>query len=146
MLPVSSVQYLSSALSAAKEREKVQKAAAQRSLAPSAVSSRVGTPVNSPSKSGNRKGQPVKRTSGTSTPSKKGSADQQTLDMAALNLGTKLSDVPTLVEEPPKMALAKEKLLEEAKKVLDAEAGGKKGLSIVVIGARSSRDRSQPLY
>ena len=38
-----------------------------------------------------------------------------------------------VVEEAPKLSLAKEKVLEEAKRVLDRE-GEKKGISIVVIG------------
>lgn len=36
-------------------------------------------------------------------------------------------------EEPPKVSMAREKVLEEAKRVLEAEEG-KKGISIVVIG------------
>lgn len=54
--------------------------------------------------------------------------------MSGLNLESKLADKSDVIDEPPpKMALAKEKVIEEARKVLETE-GVKKGLSIVVIG------------
>jgi elongation factor 1 alpha-like protein len=44
--------------------------------------------------------------------------DQRQIDMSALNIST-VGDEEK-VEEPPKMALAREKVIEEAKKLLDA--------------------------
>jgi len=121
---------------AAKEREKAQRLAAQRATASSLPSTRAPTPVQSPSKGGKKAAvtSSAGRVSGASTPVKKPSGDQQNLDMAGLNLGGKLSDVQE-VEEPPKMALAKEKVLEEARKAIEQGDGGKKGLNIVVVGA-----------
>lgn len=59
--------------------------------------------------------------------------DQRQLDMSALNIST-LGDEEK-VEEPPKMALAREKVIEEAKKLLDARGEtDKKGVSLVVVG------------
>ncbi|THH13896.1 hypothetical protein EW146_g6374 [Bondarzewia mesenterica] len=110
-------------LAPAKEREKAQRLAAQRKIAES-----VNTPAKGP------KGAKYSK-SGTSTPVriKSGTIDQRQLDIAALNLGTedqKLDD-----EEPPQMSLAREKVLEEARKALEAEAtSGRKGVSLVVIG------------
>ncbi|KAF9569399.1 hypothetical protein CPC08DRAFT_623617, partial [Agrocybe pediades] len=61
--------------------------------------------------------------------------DQQQLDMSGLNLVDKKSDMDDVAEEPPKMSIAREKILEEAKRALDAEGSHtKKGISIVVIG------------
>lgn len=57
--------------------------------------------------------------------------DQEALDLAGLNLGDE--EVPTPIDEPPpKMSLAREKVLEEARISLATE--GKKGVSLVVIG------------
>ena len=59
----------------------------------------------------------------------------QQLDISGLNLNEKNSDATECVQEPPKISLAREKLLEEAKRVLGVEGeNGKKGVSIVVIG------------
>lgn len=54
--------------------------------------------------------------------------------MQGLNLGEK--DEEGVVDEPPpKMSIAREKIIEEAKKALEEEQkGGKKGVSLVVIG------------
>ncbi|KAH9482958.1 HBS1-like protein [Psilocybe cubensis] len=96
----------------------------------SATSSRASTPVGSPAK-GPKKAPSV----GTSTPLRKASNDQQNLDMAGLNLNENVDVSSTIAEEPPKMILARDKVLEEAKRLLDAEsANGKKGISLVVIG------------
>lgn len=59
--------------------------------------------------------------------------DQQQLDMAGLNLNDTLTRKKQDTEEPPKVNMAKEKVLEEAKRALEADEG-KKGISIVVIG------------
>jgi elongation factor 1 alpha-like protein len=59
--------------------------------------------------------------------------DQRQIDMSALNIST-IGDEEK-VEEPPKMALAREKVIEEAKKLLDARGDtDKKGVSLVVVG------------
>ncbi|TFY80059.1 hypothetical protein EWM64_g3953 [Hericium alpestre] len=120
---------------AAKEKEKAQKLAAQRKIAESvsrsAPTSRAASPV---------RGAPVKgakgiKKVGPSTPlrGKVGAVDQRQLDIAGLNLETK--EEPQVEEPPPKMSLAKEKVLEEAKKVLAAEEqSGRRGVSLVVIG------------
>ena len=57
--------------------------------------------------------------------------DQQALDMSSLNLGPKVEEV--VYEEPPKIALAREKVMEEAQKAIESSA--RKAVSIVVIGA-----------
>lgn len=55
------------------------------------------------------------------------------LDLAGLNLTQK--EDPVVEEAPPKVNFAKEKLLEEAKRVLDAEGTDvKKAVSLVIIG------------
>lgn len=60
----------------------------------------------------------------------------QQLDMAGLNLQTK--DEPPVVDEPPpKLSMAREKVLEEARKAMEAAKSGKKAVSIVVIGMSS---------
>lgn len=55
-------------------------------------------------------------------------------DLQGLNLGEK--DEEGVVDEPPpKMSIAREKVLEEAKKAMEEEQkSGKKGVSLVVIG------------
>jgi len=59
--------------------------------------------------------------------------DQRQIDMLGLNIST-VNDEEK-VEEPPKMALAREKVIEEAKKVLEAQGEkDKRGVSLVVIG------------
>lgn len=60
--------------------------------------------------------------------------EQRDLDMQGLNLGEK--DEEGVVDEPPpKMSIAREKVIEEAKKALEEEEqSGKKGVSLVVIG------------
>lgn len=96
--------------------------------ASSLANSRAGTPVGSPAK-GQKKGVSV------ASPSKKHNVDQQQLDISGLNLGGQNSDVTEYVEEPPKMSMAREKLLEEAKRALSVEGENvKKGVSMVVIG------------
>jgi len=54
------------------------------------------------------------------------------MDIAGLNLNDKTTD-REVVEELPKISLAREKVLEQAKLALEAQ-GEKKGISIVVIG------------
>jgi hypothetical protein len=59
--------------------------------------------------------------------------DQQQLDITGLNLNDTLTGKRQVAEEPPKVNMAREKVLEEAKRALEADEG-KKGISIVVIG------------
>lgn len=92
----------------------------------SASGSRAGSP--SP---GKPKSSKFSAKSGTSTPAR--SADPRMLDLAGLNLTQK--EDPVVEEAPPKVNFAKEKLLEEAKRVLDAEGTDvKKAVSLVIIG------------
>lgn len=109
-------------MTVAKEREKALKQA--QKIAPSPGASRG---VVTPSKGSKKTG--VSIASGSSTPARK-NTDQQQFDIAGLNLN---DGSPEIVEEIPKMSLAKEKVIEEAKQVLEDEKG-KKGISIVVIG------------
>ena len=68
-----------------------------------------------------------------STPAQQASSQAQ-LDISGLNLGQK--DEPVVEEEPPKAAIALDKLLEQVKAELRAqEHAEKRGLSLVVIGA-----------
>ncbi|KAF9468903.1 EF Tu GTP binding domain-containing protein [Collybia nuda] len=62
------------------------------------------------------------------------SVDQRLLDLSALNL-TRVENADNVDELPPKITFAREKLLEEAKRVIDAEGDHqKKAVSLVVIG------------
>ena len=112
----------------AKEREKALKLSQLKSAASSLVNSRAGTPVRSPAK-----GQ--KKVASVASSSKKYSGDQQLLDISGLNLNEQNSHATEYVEEPPKISMARENVLEEAKRALSVEGdNGKKGVSIVVIG------------
>ena len=112
----------------AKEREKALKLSQLKAAASSLANSRAGTPAGSPAK-----GQ--KKVVSAVSPSKKHNVDQQQLDISGLNLNGQNSDATECVEEPPKMSMAREKLLEEAKRALSVEGeNGKKGVSMVVIG------------
>ena len=75
-----------------------------------------------------KKGTGAKK-SGTSTPVR--STDSRQLDIAALNLEDEYK--PPVDEPPPKISVAREKALEEAKKQLEG-TGDKKSVSLVVIG------------
>jgi elongation factor 1 alpha-like protein len=97
----------------------------------SASSSRPPSVMNTPTKK--KLGLPAKK-SGSSTPIRGLSIDQRQLDLSGLNL-TKDDNADNANEEPPKMGFAKEKLLEEARRAIDAEGENqKKAVSIVVIG------------
>ena len=117
---------------AAKEREKAQKLAQKTaSQASTPVISRATSPVNTPAKK--KLGKTTQKGSGASTPIRFGGGmDQRQLDMSALNISS-IGDEEKAFEEPPKMALAREKVIEEAKKLLDMR-DGKKGISLVVVG------------
>ncbi|KIM33546.1 hypothetical protein M408DRAFT_326241 [Serendipita vermifera MAFF 305830] len=109
---------------AAKEREKQEKMAAMTGNA-RVGALRAGAPTKtSPKKSG--------KASGAATPVA-AKMDQMDADMLALGL----QDSTPLVmdtEEPPKISLAREKLLEEAKRAISGQGGDKLSLSIVIIG------------
>jgi elongation factor 1 alpha-like protein len=76
---------------------------------------------------------------GTATPTRKGSGaaapEQRNIDVSALGLG--IEEKSPVQDEPPRMALAREKVLEEAAKALEAECKGQAGVSLVVIGESS---------
>lgn len=59
--------------------------------------------------------------------------DQKNFDLSALNLSKDDGGSGSMPEEPPKLTLAREKLLEEAKRSLEME-GKRQALSLVVIG------------
>ncbi|KAF5393712.1 hypothetical protein D9757_000304 [Collybiopsis confluens] len=137
---------------AAREREKAQNRLEQQSRSPSAGVSRTASPVPKGKKGQGAKvvtlgssygaSTPIKSSTPTSkagtgilTPAKGGHpVNQRMLDLSALNL-TDNDLVSSPVEEPPKISLEREKLLEEAKKAIDAEGvGQKKEVSLVVIG------------
>lgn len=107
-------------LTAAKEREKAQKLAAQKAAPPPAAK----VPRKAPTPNGK------------AAPAKKATVDQQQLDISALNLNNEKPAEPE--EEPPKMTIAREKVLEEAKRALDVDSQtGKKGINLVVVGKLS---------
>ncbi|KIJ56595.1 hypothetical protein M422DRAFT_22749 [Sphaerobolus stellatus SS14] len=112
---------------AAKEREKMERKAAKATLsqAPSAAASRTASPVPTPVKVKSQKLPSV-------LPNSRHEMDQQRLDMASLNLQDE--PAPIIEEEPPKMSLAREKVLEEARAFIDADNEGRKGINLVVIG------------
>ena len=115
----------------AKEREKALKLSQLKAAASSLANSRAGTPVGFLAKE-------QKKVASVASPSKKHNVDQQQLDISGLNLNGQNSDATECVEEPPKMSMAREKLLEEAKRALSVEGeNGKKGVSMVVIGMQS---------
>ena len=57
------------------------------------------------------------------------------LDLSAANLQPREDESPRVDEPPPRVAIEKEKLLEEARRELQAPGqGAKKGVSLIVIG------------
>ncbi|KAF8224800.1 hypothetical protein L208DRAFT_1118019, partial [Tricholoma matsutake] len=60
--------------------------------------------------------------------------DPRHLDLSALNIAPRDETGDDFSEEPPKMSFAREKLMEEAKRVIEADnENTKKGVSLVVI-------------
>lgn len=111
---------LQSSFSAAKEKEKAAKLAAQKAQAAAKASAGPKKKAATPA-------------SGTATPVRRGTADAQQLDIAGLNLQSK--EEPVADEPPPKLSMAREKVLEEARQAMEAaNASGNKAVSIVVIG------------
>lgn len=97
----------------------------------SAGSSRATTPVGSTIREAKKT--PIR----ISMPIRNATTDQQKLDLSGLNL-VDTADKSEVTEEPPKMTLSREKILEEAKRLLESEAeGAKQRISIVVIGKDS---------
>lgn len=73
--------------------------------------------------------------SGSSTPAR--NLDQMDMDMLALRLNDEHEGkLEKDTEEPPKMTLAREKVMEEARKLVNGQDGEKPNISLVVIGAR----------
>jgi len=123
--------------SAAKEKEKAQKAMNKqlqgvKSGAPSTTTSRTASraasPIPSPtspsqssaSNRGKKVGAPLQRAVG----------DQHAFDISALNLDDR--EDPVVDEPPPKISLAHEKVVEEARKAIQENA--KQTVSLVVVG------------
>ncbi|TCD66818.1 Hsp70 suppressor, GTPase facilitates ribosomal subunit dissociation [Steccherinum ochraceum] len=119
----------SSPAKVALEREKAEKLAQQKKAAE--ASSRAASAPGTPKKSAARLMKSGASTPGTSTPLRGGGPDVRSLDLSALNLTAKES-VPE-EEPPPKITIAREKVLEEARKMLEGK-DEKKGVSLVVIG------------
>lgn len=131
---------------AAKERDKAQKVAAQKkapqtpstsgySTPTSQAMSPIGTPTKLPKRAGPAS-QPARK-SGTTTPVRKnsGGLNQMLLDLSAVGLQPREDESPRADESVPKVALERGKLLEEARKELQASSQDmKKGVSLVVIG------------
>ena len=131
---------------AAKDRDKAQKAAAQKkaSQTPSAsgystptsqTMSPIGTPTKSLKKASSSSQTP--RRSGATTPAQtnSGGLNQMLLDLSAAGLQLREDEYPRADEPVPKVAMEREKLLEEVRRELRASGqGAKKGVSLVVIG------------
>lgn len=103
---------------AAREREKAAKAGAQKTPA---------SPKPTPKKAAAQKG--------TATPAKtqnRGGPTQQDLDIAGLHLGSQ--EEPEIDVEIPKVAMAREKLLEEVASMLALQQKESPAISLVVIG------------
>lgn len=129
------------AIAAVKEREKAQKATQQKkgtsssgyTTPASRAMSPIMSPVKSPRKAGGVTNSLKKQGDGTLSRRSSGGFDQRLLDIAALNLAPK--EEPVRIDEPPpKMALEREKLLEEARKLIESSGKDKKSVSLVVIG------------
>jgi elongation factor 1 alpha-like protein len=122
---------------AAKEREKAQKLAAQKKAAEAQAASRVASRAISPTPISPKAAKTAKKTgtaSGAAKPTGSGPSalEQRYIDVSALGLG--VEERSPVQEEPPRMALARDKVLEEAAKALEAERKGQAGISLVVIG------------
>lgn len=124
---------------AAKEREKAEKLAAQKKVAEAQAASRATNRAISPTSKSPKATKSAKKastTTGTTTPTRKGSGpaalEQRNIDVFALGLGSE--EESPVQEDTPRMALAREKVLEEAAKALEVEGKGQAGVSLVVIG------------
>ncbi|KAG6378414.1 P-loop containing nucleoside triphosphate hydrolase protein [Boletus reticuloceps] len=131
---------------AAKEREKAQKAAAQKKASQtpstsghSTPTARAMSPIGTPTKSSKKAGSNSQgaRKSGTTIPSRKNSEglSSMLLDLSAAGLQPREDESPRVDEPTPRVAMEREKLLEEARRELQASGQDvKKGVSLVVIG------------
>lgn len=131
---------------AAKERDKAQKAAAQKkaSQTPSASgystpTSRAMSPIGSPTKSSKKasSNSQTPRRSGATTPAQtnSGALNHMLLDLSAAGLQPREDESLRADEPVPRVAMEREKLLEEARRELQASGQDtKKGVSLVVIG------------
>ncbi|KAF8138144.1 hypothetical protein EV363DRAFT_511994 [Boletus edulis] len=131
---------------AAKEREKAQKAAAQKKASQtpstsghSTPTARAMSPIGTPTKSSKKAGSNSQgaRKSGTTIPSRKNSEglSSMLLDLSAAGLQPREDESPRMDEPAPRVAMEKGKLLEEARRELQASGQDvKKGVSLVVIG------------
>jgi elongation factor 1 alpha-like protein len=73
---------------------------------------------------------------GAVTPKVTKATGQQDLDIAGLNLGEKEKEMEP--EELPKVMMAKEKLLEEVKRSIEArDSGDKQAISLIVVGKKN---------
>jgi len=131
---------------AAKERDKAQKAAAQKKASQtpstsghSTPTSRAMTPIGTPIKSSKKVGSnsQTPRKSGATTPARtnSGGLNHMLLDLSAAGLQPRTEESPRVDEPVPRIAMEREKLLEEARRELQVSGqGAKKGVSMVVIG------------
>jgi elongation factor 1 alpha-like protein len=121
---------------AAKEREKAQKLAAQKKAAEAQAASRVASRAISPTPKSPKDAKTAKTGTASRAAKPTGSGpsapEQRNIDVSALGLG--VEERSPVQEEPPRMALAREKVLEEAARALEAESKGQAGISLVVIG------------
>lgn len=101
--------------------------AANRAISPTPKSPKAA-------KSAKKGGMPTRKGSGPAA------LEQENIDVSALGLG--VEEKSPVQDEPPRMALAREKILEEAAKALEAESMGQAGVSLVVIGECSAHDFS----
>jgi elongation factor 1 alpha-like protein len=89
--------------------------------------------MSTPNTPTQKKGGLLSKKSGSSTPVR--GVDPRYLDLSALNLTPQDENNDAVGEEPPKMSFAREKLIEEARRVIEANnQNQKKGVSLVVIG------------
>ncbi|KAG9317166.1 hypothetical protein JVU11DRAFT_1358 [Chiua virens] len=132
---------------AAKEREKAHKATTALKKVPQTPStsghstptswgmSPLGTPKKASKKGG--ASSPPSRRSGATTPARtnSGGLDNMLLDLSAANLQPREEEFSRVDEPAPRLAMEREKLLEEARRELQASGqGAKKGISLVVVG------------
>ena len=108
---------------AAQQREKAEKAKNKHLEA-------LKSGPSSPAKSNSKGKKQVNVAQPPKPVQKRTQVDQQALDISSLNLGPKEEEV--IYEEPPKIALTREKVIEEAQKAIESSA--RKAVSLVVIG------------
>lgn len=104
-------------------------------MAEAQAASRAANRAISPTPKSPKTAKTAKKTgtaSGAATRTGPAALEQQNIDVFALGLGAE--EKSPVQEEPPKMALAREKVLEEAARALEAESKGQAGISLVVIG------------